>query len=75
MYKHVLIIQFIHIYMLFDRISIKAIHDQEDEVEILKSKCDKAREDLANAKLKLREQLNEGLGMETKEQAKWIKFP
>lgn len=69
MYKHVLIIQFIHIHMLFDRI-FQAIHDQEDEVEILKSKCDKAREDLANAKLKLREQLNEGLGMQTKEQAK-----
>lgn len=46
---------------LTDQLTLQAIHDQEDEVEILKSKCDKAREDLANAKLKLREQLNEGL--------------
>lgn len=47
----------------FDRpeLTLQAIHDQEDEVEILKSKCDKAREDLANAKLQLREQLNEGV--------------
>lgn len=41
---------------------LQSIHDQEDEVELLKSKCEKAREDFANAKLELREQLNEGLG-------------
>ncbi|XP_061168041.1 IQ motif and ankyrin repeat domain-containing protein 1-like [Saccostrea echinata] len=47
----------------FDRpeLTLQGIHDQEDEVEILKSKCEKAREALANAKLELREQINEGL--------------
>nr|XP_022312740.1 putative IQ motif and ankyrin repeat domain-containing protein [Crassostrea virginica] len=47
----------------FDRpeLTLQSIHDQEDEVELLKSKCEKAREDFANAKLELREQLNEGL--------------
>jgi hypothetical protein len=42
---------------------LQAIHDEEDEVELLKSKFDKAREELAVAKLKLREQMNEGLGV------------
>ncbi|XP_048763546.2 IQ motif and ankyrin repeat domain-containing protein 1-like isoform X2 [Ostrea edulis] len=47
----------------FDRpeLTLQAIHDEEDEVELLKSKFDKAREGLAIAKLKLREQMNEGL--------------
>ena len=47
---------------LIDFNFLQSIHDQEDEVELLKSKCEKAREDFANAKLELREQLNEGLG-------------
>ncbi|XP_021375352.1 putative IQ motif and ankyrin repeat domain-containing protein [Mizuhopecten yessoensis] len=46
----------------FDRpeITLQAIHDYEDEVEILKLNTEKAREKLANAKLELREQKRAG---------------
>ncbi|KAJ8305745.1 hypothetical protein KUTeg_016290 [Tegillarca granosa] len=43
-------------------ITLQAIHDQEDEVEILKMETEKAREILSQAKLKLREQQMEGRG-------------
>ncbi|KAJ8306023.1 hypothetical protein KUTeg_016568 [Tegillarca granosa] len=54
-------------------ITLQAIHDQEDEVEILKMETEKAREILSQAKLKLREQQMEGRDAATDEELPGVK--